>query len=115
MKIKWLRPDIISAVFVIVGVVLLILTLMFRVNPVEGSVVNPAIFGTALHWILLYTTMPAWIAGVTLCNTASGDNYEFAVVLMFLIQVLFYYFMGKIASVVIAIIRNRCGKSGKTP
>jgi hypothetical protein len=115
MKIKWLSPDIISVVFVIVGAVLLILTLKFRVNPVEGSVVNPAISGTALHWILLYTTMPAWTAGVTLGMIASLDNDVIAIVLMFLIQVLFYYFMGKIASLVIANIRNRCGKSSKTP
>jgi uncharacterized membrane protein len=115
MKIKWLRPDRISCVFVIVGVVLLILTLKFRVNPIEGSVVNPAIRGTVLHWILLYTTMPAWIAGVSLSDKISGNNYEFAAVLMFLIQVLLFYFLGKIMSLVFAIIRNRCWKSGKTP
>ena len=115
MKIKWFRPDIISTVFVIVGAVLLILTIKFRVNPVEGSVVNPAIRGTALHWILLYTTMPAWTAGFTLGEIAFVDNYETAVVLMFLIQVLLYYFLGKIAYLVVAIIRNRCCKSGKTP
>ncbi|MGD0655593.1 MAG: hypothetical protein ABSA16_14730 [Thermoguttaceae bacterium] len=115
MKIKWLRPDIISRVFVIVGVVLLILTLKFRVNPIEGSVVNPAIRGTALHWILLYTTMPAWIAGVTLSDIASVDNYETSVVFMFLIQVPLYYFLGKIVSLVVALIRNCHWKSGKTP
>jgi hypothetical protein len=115
MKIKWLRPDIISAVFVIVGVALLIMTLKYRVNPVEGSVVNTAIRGTALHWILLYTTMPAWIAGVSLSSIACGDNYNFAVVLMFLIQIFLYYFLGKIVCLVVAIIRNRCWKSGKTP
>jgi hypothetical protein len=114
MKIKWLRPDIISAVFVLVGVVLLILTLKFRVNPVEGSVVNPAVRGTTLHLILLYTTMPAWTAGLTLGEIASVDNYETAVVLMFLIQVLLYYLLGKIVYLVVAIIRNRCWKSGKT-
>ncbi len=115
MKIKWLRPDIISAVFVIVGAVLLILTIKFRVNPVEGSVVDPGIRGTALHWILLCATMPAWFAGVSLCGKASAGNYQFAVTLMFLFQALIYYFLGKFTKLILSTIWNRCKKSAKTP
>ena len=115
MKIKWLRPDIISAVFVIVGAVLLILTIKFRVNPVEGSVVNPAIRGTTLHYILLFTTMPAWIAGESLSNISFKDSYEFAIALMFIFQVLLYLFLGKVVSFLVSVIWNRCSKSNKSP
>jgi hypothetical protein len=115
MKIKWFRPDIISIFFALFGVALLILTLEYRINPVEGSVVDPAIRGTSLHWILLVTTMPAWIAGVALTLNASGDNFAVAVVSMFLFQVLLYHFLGKLVSLGVAIIRTRRSNPGKTP
>jgi hypothetical protein len=115
MKLKWLRPDVISALFVIIGAVLLALTIIYRVNPVEGSVVDPQIRGTALHLTLLYTTMPAWIAGVSLCGALSASNYECAVLLMFLFQVLIYYALGKITKLILAPLCNRCKKSPKTP
>jgi hypothetical protein len=115
MKLKWICPDAISVLFVIIGSVLLALTIVYRVNPVEGSVVNPDIRGTALHWILFCTTMPAWIAGVSLCGEVSVGSYKCAVVLMFLFQVLIYYSLGKITRLLLAAIRNRCRKSAETP
>jgi hypothetical protein len=115
MKIKWRRPDIISSVFVIVGIVLISLTVAFRVNPAEASVVNPAVLGTTLHYILLFTTMPAWIAGVLLSGMLYKSSYEFAVGLMFLCQVLLYHFLGKIVSFLVAVVWNRRWKSGKSP
>jgi hypothetical protein len=115
MKMKWLRPDVISCLFVIVGAALLILTLKYRVNPVEGSVVDPAVRGGALHWILLFTTMPAWIAGATLGLTVFGDVAAIEIAFMFLIQTALYYFLGKIVSLAVAVIRKGLLKSDKTP
>ena len=76
-------------VSVITGVILLTLTLLFRVNPVEGSVVNEAISGTFFVYILLFTTMPAWIAGIFI-----GFATFMSVPLMFLFQVTIYTFLG---------------------
>ena len=51
-----------------IGITLMILTAVWRVNPVEGSVVpdflerNP--FGEALLFVLIVTCMPVWIPTV---------------------------------------------------
>jgi len=76
-------------VSVAMGVVLMVLTLHFRVNPVEGSVVAKAICGKPFHYILLITTMPAWIAGVFL-----GGTTILSYPLMFIFQALFYACLG---------------------
>ena len=57
--------------FAAVGIVLMILTLMCRVNPVEQSVVRPRFLedtptGMGILWVLLVTCMPVWIAILTL-------------------------------------------------
>jgi len=81
---------------VLTGAILLALTLFFNVNPVEGSVVNDAIRGTPLHYVLLVTTMPAWIAGsmifFPLEHLIDGEWAVWAVLypLMFIIQVAIY-------------------------
>ena len=76
-------------VSVITGVILLTLTLFFRVNPVEGSVVNESILGTFFHYILLFTTMPAWIAGIFI-----GFATCLSFPLMFLFQIIIFTFLG---------------------
>jgi len=56
--------------FAAAGMVLMVLTLAWRINPVEGSVVprfltsNP--LGIALFYVLFATCMPALIAGTVL-------------------------------------------------
>jgi hypothetical protein len=47
----------------IIGVVLMLLTLHFNINPVEGSVVPQYIQGTGLDIFLFIICMPAWILG----------------------------------------------------
>jgi len=65
---KKLPTDRIALVTAGIGMVLMILTAAWRVNPVEGSVVpdfltrNP--FGEALLLVLLVTCMPVWIPTV---------------------------------------------------
>ena len=54
--------------FIGLGALLLSLTLYFRVNPVEGSVVDERVVGSFFHYVLLVTTMPAWIAGALIAG-----------------------------------------------
>jgi hypothetical protein len=111
MKRKWLYSNILSFALVIIGVVLLSLTLKYRVNPVEGSVVDPNILGTSLHYILLPTTMPAWIAGESLASIISfKHNLELAVTFMYLFQILEYYFLGTLIYFIIRLAWNHCSK-----
>ncbi len=89
-------------VSVIIGVVLLTLTLIFRVNPVEASVVNEAIVGTPFHFFLLCTTMPAWIAGIVI-----GFTTIISYPLMFLFQIIIFTFLGLLLRLIHrAIIRS---------
>ncbi len=82
-----LSPYVIISV--LAGVILLSLTLFFRVNPVEGSVVDEKILGTPFHFFLLCTTMPAWIAGVVV-----GFTTFMSFPLMFLFQIIIFTFLG---------------------
>ena len=76
-------------VSVLTGIVLMALTLLFRVNPVEGSVVHNAVRGTMFHYVLLVTTMPAWIAGIFL-SRAGISPYP----VMFIFQIILYVIIG---------------------
>ena len=87
-------PYIIASV--IIGVILLTLTLIFRVNPVEGAVVSEAVRGTLFHNLLLYTTMPAWIAGMVV-----GFSTFLAYPLMFLFQIALFSISGLIFRLII--------------
>ena len=89
--IKSLFTDAFAVVLEIIGVILLVLTLVFGVNPLEGSVVNDAIAGTAFHWILFVTTMPAFIAG---CIVGMWTVLSFP--LMFVFQIILCWFLGKV-------------------
>jgi hypothetical protein len=52
------------------GMVLMLLTVVWRVNPVEGSVMpdflTGSVFGQAVLFVLLVTCMPVWIVAVFL-------------------------------------------------
>jgi len=47
----------------IIGIVLMLLTLHFNINPVDGSVVPQYVQDIRLHIFLFITCMPAWIIG----------------------------------------------------
>lgn len=80
-------PYVVLLVFI--SVVLMALTLYFRVNPAEESVVDEAVRGKPFHYVLLVTTMPAWIAGVFL-----GGATVLSYPLMFIIQIIIYTGLG---------------------
>ncbi len=75
------------------GFSLMVLTLYFDVNPIEGSVVAHEIAGTWLHVLLFVTCMPAWIAGLFLSMVVPLPFSWMAC----LSQILLYFLIGKIA------------------
>ena len=107
MKKFW--SDRIAWVTSLVGIVLMILTAVWRVNPVEGSVVpdfltgNP--FGQAVLLVLLVTCMPVWIPtvffAVVLVSSVGipeSDSFAFAQGAAVLVQGVVYFMFGKLIS-----------------
>ena len=86
----------------LIGLVLMLLTLHFNINPVEGSVVSKAIQGTFFHVFLFLTTMPAWIAGLMVCMVLPIPFWVMAC----LMQILLYGVLGKILRRVINFFRT---------
>ena len=76
----------------IIGVVLMLLTLHFDINPVEGSVVPEYIQGTGFHIFLFITSMPAWIAGLMVSSFLPVPFPAMACIM----QILIYGILGKI-------------------
>ena len=93
-----------------IGIALMILTVVWRVNPVEGSVMpdfltgNP--FGEALLYVLIVTCMPVWIptvfSGVVLASFAGvpeSDSLGLSNGAAVIVQGFVYYMFGKLISV----------------
>lgn len=78
----------------IIGLVFMLLTLHFNINPVEGSVVPEYIRGTGFHIFLFITSMPAWIAGLIVSSVLPVPFPVMACVM----QILLYGILGKLIS-----------------
>ena len=96
--------DWIAVVAASIGMALMIMTAVWRVNPVEGSVVpdflegNP--FGRALLLVLLVTCMPVWIPTVFLAVQLVGESeYALANTIAVIVQGLVYYMFGRLISI----------------
>ena len=76
----------------IIGLVFMLLTLYFKINPAEGSVVPDYIRGTVFHIFLFVTSMPAWIAGLMVSSVLPVPFPVMAC----LMQILLYGILGKI-------------------
>lgn len=63
MSLKNFFKDKYFWISAIIGLTLMLLTLHFNINPVEGSVVPQYIQDTGIHIFLFITCMPAWILG----------------------------------------------------
>ena len=103
MKRFW--TDRIAIVTALVGVGLMVLTIIWRINPAEGSVVpefltgNPV--GRGAICALLVTCMPAWILAVTLCMLLplpERIQYSLACTAMLVMQGIAYFMIGKLIS-----------------
>ena len=107
MKRFW--TDRIAVVTSGVGMALMILTAVWRVNPVEGSVVpdfltdNP--FGEALLYVLVVTCMPVWVPTVfsvvvlaSLAGVPESDSLGLANGAAVIVQGIVYFMFGKLIS-----------------
>lgn len=103
MKRFW--TDRIAIGTALVGIGLMILTILWRINPAEGSVVprfltsNPV--GMGVMWVLLITCMPVWIAAVSLTMLIPLSEYiqhGIACGLMIILQCIVYFLLGKLIS-----------------
>jgi hypothetical protein len=98
-----LSPDRkIALGFAVVGIVLMALTIAWRINPVEGSVVPTFLtdspVGRAVVRCLLVTCMPAWILSVwltTILPIPDPIQYPLTCGLMILLQAVAYGLVGK--------------------
>ena len=92
-----------------IGMTLMILTAVWRVNPVEGSVmpdfltVNP--FGEAMLYVLVVTCMPVWVptvfSAVVLASIAGipeSDSYGLANGAAVIVQGIVYFMFGQLIS-----------------
>ena len=106
---KKLSTDRIAWVTSGIGMALMILTAVWRVNPVEGSVVpdfltaNP--FGEALLYVLVVTCMPVWVpavfAGVVLAKVVGipeSDSLGLANGAAVIVQGIVYFIFGQLIS-----------------
>jgi hypothetical protein len=89
-----------------IGMALMVMTAVWRVNPVEGSVVpdfltrNP--FGKALLLVLLVTCMPVWIPtvffSVAILGFPESDGLGLANGAAVIVQGIVYFVFGKLIS-----------------
>jgi hypothetical protein len=98
--------DRIAIVTALIGVGLMILTIVWRINPVEGSVVprfltgNPV--GVAVIYVLVVTCMPVWILAVSLSMSVplpEHGQYVLACGSMLIFQAVVYFMIGKLISI----------------
>lgn len=87
----------------IIGLIFMLLTLHFDINPVEASVVSERIRGTGIHVFLFITSMPAWILGLMV---SSFLPVPFAIAAC-IMQILLYGLLGKILRRGINFFRTR--------
>jgi hypothetical protein len=101
-----------------VGIVLMILALVWRINPVEGSVVpdfltrNP--FGRALLMVLLVTCMPVGIVAVfsgillgRLVGLSESEGFTVGSVLAIVLQGTVFFFLGRLITILGAYFKGR--------
>lgn len=103
-----LLSDKIAVGAAIFGMVLMALTITFRVNPAEGSVVPHFLTGTPwgrpILAVLLVTCMPVWIAVLfagEFLHLAGYPGWTMACAAMMAIQGALFYGIGKVVSVVV--------------
>ena len=109
--VKRLLSDRVAVATAGVGIALMILTLVWRVNPVEGSVVpdfltgNP--FGEALLIVLLVTCMPVGIVAVfsgivlgRLVGLSESEGLTLGGGLAIVLQGTVYFFLARLISII---------------
>jgi hypothetical protein len=109
VQMKRFFVDWLALGFAVVGVLLMALTLTWRINPVENSVMPRFLFnnaaGLALFWVLFVTCMPAYCVALIAVVTLLGDPgpaWMPAVpvfkIAAFVVQVVVFFLVGKAVS-----------------
>jgi hypothetical protein len=120
-RMKKFYTDRIAIVTALVGIILMVLTIIWRINPVEGSVIprfltgNP--LGVAVICVLLATCMPAWIVAVSVCMLlpfAERTQDVLACVAMLMLQGVSYFMVGKLISVCVRKVKREKDTSNKS-
>ena len=96
MSLKNFFSDKYFWIAAIIGVVLMLLTLHFNINPVEGSVVPQYIQDTGIHIFLFVTCMAAWILGLIIGHLVSSFLPVSFPAMACITQFFFYGALGKI-------------------
>jgi len=119
---KLLRANRIAAITALAGVTLMVFTILWRINPFEGSVVprfltdNP--IGIGVFWVLFVACMPAWIVSITLCRLLplpERAQWLLACCSMLVLQCITWFLIGKLISLCVRKIsggRSRASSTG---
>jgi len=103
--------DKIALRFTLAGILLMIFTILWRINPAEGSVIPHFLrqnsFGTAIIYFLLATSTPFWICFLVLSRIFSAlgiggsilpDSTWAVACIMIASQAIIYFMIGKLIS-----------------
>jgi len=103
--------DKIALRFMLAGILLMIFTVLWRINPAEGSVIPHFLkqnsFGTAVIYFLLATSTPFWICLLILSriflalgfrNGILPDSTWAVACIMIASQAIIYFMVGKLIS-----------------
>ena len=98
----------------VAGMVLMAFTIVWRINPVEGSVIpdflKNNVTGEAVLWILLISCMPVWTITVALFMWFPGagqNQWALACGTMIVFQGILYFLIGKGVSVCLRALRRK--------
>ena len=96
------------------GIVLMILTIIWRINPAEGSIMPHFLtgnsFGHVVIYALLVTCMPVlFLALIVITPLPISENYEWIIVfgVMIVLQGLVYFLLGKLISKIVKLIARK--------
>jgi len=103
MFFKKYFKDIFFWISALIGLIFMLMTLHYDINPVEGSVVPEHIQGTGFHIFLFVTSLPAWIAGLMMSSIIPIPFYIMACI----VQVLLYGLLGIIIHRSIQYLKTR--------
>jgi len=92
---------------------LMILTIIWRINPAEGSIMPHFLtgnsFGHVVIYALLVTCMPVFLALIVIPPLPISENYEWIIVfgVMIVLQGLVYFLLGKLISQIVKLIARK--------
>jgi hypothetical protein len=93
------------------GIVLMILTIIWRINPAEGSIVPHFLTGNSLGhaviYTLLVTCMPVWfLAVLVITRLPISENAQWTIAcgMMIILQGLVYFLIGKLIARIVKLI-----------